>query len=160
MGLNLELFQTGWALGHIQPPKVMQRYPIYMLQLPPLQNFTPFRPMANRFRVTGHFTQVHWMTPNWPWTLKGQRYPIYMLNYPWLPNFTPFSSSKASRFWVTGHLEASAPNDPKITLNTERSKVPMFMLQLPPSPKFHSVSLYGQLFSSYRPFWPQNDFKN
>ncbi len=27
------------------------------------------------------------------------------------------------------------------------------VIQIPTSPKFHSVLLYGQPFSSYRPFW-------
>ena len=69
------------------------------------------------FRLQAILRQLHWLTPKWPWRLKGQRYPIYIL-------------------------------------------------ELTPSPKFHSISLYGQPFASYRTFWEkcirwlQNDLKH
>ena len=40
----------------------------------------------------------------------------------------------------------------QMTLNTKRSKVLHIHVQLHPSQKFHSISLYSQPFSSYRPF--------
>ncbi len=75
------------------------------------------------------------------WTLRGQRFPTS-------PKFHSFRS-------VAGHFETSALNEHIITV-------------YPCHPEFHSVSLYGQPFSSYRPFtgiwdkctkWPQNDIK-
>ncbi len=55
------------------------------------------------FELQAILRQVHWMTPKWPWTIKGQRYPYIYYNYPELPNFTPFCST-GSRFCFTCHL--------------------------------------------------------
>ncbi len=94
------------------------------------------------------------MTPEWHWTLKCQRYPMHMLQLPQVPNFTLLHSKRtASHFWVTGQFEISAPNDPKMILNTKRPRHPIYMWQVPPSPNFHSILLFSQSFSSYRPFW-------
>ncbi len=59
--------------------------------------------------------QMHWMTPKWPWALKGQRFPIYIhvttslefqngryqlylqMSLPtWLMSLSPFSSASTS----------------------------------------------------------------
>ncbi len=59
----------------------------------------------------------------------------------------------ASSYQVTGHIEKNVTNDLKMALNAKRSKVPHLYITATLSPKFQSVSLYGQLFSCYRSFW-------
>ncbi len=74
-----------------------------------------------------------------------------------MPNY-PCSTfhSMASGFQVTGNFEAS-----DLKLNTKRSNAPHIHDTTPPhptpppAPESHSVSLYGQLFSSYTPFCDQ-----
>ncbi len=90
---------------------------------------------------------------------KRSKVPPYKYdNYPQTPNFTPFRSV-VSCFLATGHIEASAPNDPKITLNSKMWKVPHIDITTIPESHFHSVSLYGQPFSTYRPFRQGMTFK-
>ncbi len=54
---------------------------------------------------------------------------------------------------------------PKWTCTVKSQRYPTYIQQLPPSSKFHSVSLYPKVFSSYMPFrercieWPENDMK-
>ena len=67
---------------------------------------------------------MNWMTPTWPWTLRGQMYLICILVLPPpVPNFTPFCCM-TSYFPVKGHFVIKAPNDSQMTLNTIWSKAP------------------------------------
>ncbi len=77
------------------------------------------------FKLQAILRQGPWMTPKWPWTVKGTRYTCYNLPPPPPPpvtNFTQFCSM-ASRFRLACHFETSALNYPKMTINTKRSKV-------------------------------------
>ncbi len=47
----------------------------------------------------------------------------------------------------------SAPNDPKMTLTCSRSNVYIYLLHTSPRPKFSSISLYNEQFSSYSPIF-------
>ncbi len=71
-----------------------------------------------------------------------------------------------SYFWDTGNFETSAPKDPQMTLHPTRPNVSNICNTSIPWLKFHSVLMYGQLFSRSRPFWDKctrwlpNDFEN
>ncbi len=60
--------------------------------------------------------------------------------------------------------EIRATTNPRVTLNTTRSNISGSLVSL--SPKFHSISLYKQLLSSYGPLfdkctdWAQNDIEH
>ncbi len=85
-------------------------------------------------------------------------------------HFTTFESHffplQNSHFWVTGHFGRIAPDDPKITLNSKSCKVPHIHVATTPGSKCYPASLYGQLFSSYKPSWdkctesPWNDLEH
>ncbi len=86
------------------------------------QVFSSYRP----------FWDARWMTPKWPWTLKGQRYAIHMtycttIPEPLTPKFQSVSLYDQS-FQIQAmrqvHWTVNMLNDPKMTLNTKRSKVP------------------------------------
>ncbi len=96
------------------------------------------------------------------------RYVIFYY-YARVPNFTP-CRTKTNHFQVISHSVTRAPNDRNITLNTTRPNVPhvfdtsfnisehvlllhVHVLLLDPGPKFQSVSLYAETFSSHRPYW-------
>ena len=74
------------------------------------------------FELQAILRQVHWMTPNWPWTLQGLRYPIYVTSVresQILLHFTlrnPFLSYRP--FWD------KCTEWPQMTLNLTRSNVP------------------------------------
>ncbi len=96
--------------------------------------------------------QVHQMTSNWPWTLQGQ-ITLYMHHKcPQVSNFTQFHSM-TSCFRDTGNFETSALNDPKWYWTLQGQRYPIYVLLVFTSPKFHSISLYNEPFSKYRPFW-------
>ncbi len=103
-----------------------QKYPMYILQLPRVTDFTPFRSTASCSRVTGHFETSALNDSKMTLNTKRSKVPhkccrpyIYY-NYPWVPKFP----SLHSRFQVPGHVKRSVPNDPQMTLNTKSSKVP------------------------------------
>ena len=45
--------------------------------------------------VASEKSQVHRMTPKWPWMQQGQRYPLMFYYCPRVPNFIPFRSTVA-----------------------------------------------------------------
>ncbi len=57
-----------------------------------------------------------------------------------------------SRFRVTGHFE-KCTKWPQNNLEHYKVKLPDICITSVPDSKFHSVSLYDQPFSRYRPFW-------
>ncbi len=61
--------------------------------------------------------------------------------------FIPFRSTM-SRFWVMDLFSEKCTKWPQMTLICLRSKIPTCMLHTPPGPKFSSVSLYDNPFSS------------
>ncbi len=137
---------------------------MYMVQLPPVQNFTPFCSTASRFSGTDHFETSAPNDPKMTFNTKRSRHPtcvcynyprvpIYTCyNYPRVPNFTPFHST-TSCFRVTGHFKIRTLNEPKMTLNTKKSKGPhIHVTTTPPSPKFYPAALYDYMFLSNRPF--------
>ncbi len=103
--------------------------------------------MTSCFWITGHFEKSALndckMMINTTSTV-----PMYMLLYSrWDPNFTP-TCSTISHFQATGHCKRSALNDPKMNL----SEVLHILSLASISPKYHSISLCDQPFSSYSPF--------
>ncbi len=73
------------------------------------------------------------------------------------PKFQSIQSirSMPSCFRGTSLFETSAPNDSNMSMNTASSKVPrypIYFLLVHTCPKFKCVLLYGEPFSSYRPF--------
>ena len=96
--------------------------------------------------------QVHQMTSNWPWILQGQ-ITLYMYNHcSRFSNFTPFRSI-TRHFRVTGHLGQVHRITPKWPWTLQGHRCTTYILLVSPSPKFHSVLLYGQPFSRYRTFY-------
>ncbi len=111
--------------------------------------------LYSHFWVTGHF-ETKWSK----WLQndlehRGQRYPIMNDKYP-TSHFAPRAKSFLSYrpFWVVHRMIQIEP------LNTKRSKVSHtgFTSTPPPHPrpKFQSVLLYGQPFSSYKSFWDKS----
>ncbi len=94
---------------------------------------------------------VHRLTPKWAWKLQGQWHKWYTT--------TP-KSQISSRFTLRPavfklvdtfrHIQRLTPEWPWTPWG--QSQVPHICLLVPSSPKFQSVSLYWQQFSSYRPF--------
>ncbi len=58
----------------------------------------------------------------------------------------------AQPFRVTGHFETSVANDPKWPWTYHPNDLEHRHIATTLSPIFHSISLYGQLFSCYTPF--------
>ncbi len=92
-------------------------------------------------------------------------YPIYISLISMSPKFNSFRPT-AIHFQVGEHFERSELHDPKMAWKHVSSKVPPYTCYIYPRiQNFHSVSLNGQAFSSYRPFWnkctewPQHDHK-
>ena len=102
-----------------------QRYPIYMLQLPPCQKFHSICSTASLFRVIGQFEISALNDPQMTLTTKGLKVSIYryMLQLPPSPKNhsvllygQPFLSYRSFLHKCTVWL--------KMTLNSKRSKVP------------------------------------
>ncbi len=98
-------------------------------------------------------SQVHWMTPKWPWSLQGQRYPVYV-----------------SLVYVSPKIE-NALNNLRMTLNISLSNICCIHDKyVPLGCKFWWVSLYNQTFSKYMyklgwwshkcTEWSQNNLKH
>ena len=84
--------------------------------------------------------------------------PIYMLLVSISPKFHSISLYGEPCFfffffWNAGNFGTSAPNYSKLILSPTMSNYPIYVSQLSPGLKCHSVSLYDQAFSSYKPFW-------
>ncbi len=104
------------------------------------------------FRILAILRQVHRMTPNLYWILKGQ-ITLYMYsNFPRDSNFSRFYST-TSLIRVTGHFETGVPNYPQMSWTLQGQRYTTYVLLVSPSPKFHSVLLYNQPFSRYRTFY-------
>ena len=162
-----------------------QRYPIYD-HYPWVPNYSPICSTASHFWVTGHFETLRGQSPKfhsaslyrrcfqvtdkcteWPLNdleheeVKGALYICY--NYPWVLNFTPFALRPAI-FELQAILRQVHQMTSKSLWTIIGQRCPICML--PPSPKLHSVSLDGQPFSSFRPFWdkctewPQNNLEH
>ena len=75
-----------------------------------------------------------------------------MLHTPWMPNFHLFRSTM-SCFRVTAQFWEKCTEWPQMILTCSRSKIPTWMLHTALSPRFSSVSLYGEPFSSSGPIF-------
>ncbi len=94
--------------------------------------------------------EMHRMTPTWPWTPQGQMYLIYVLHIYSDPSLKFHSTT--SRFQ---EIQAILRQVHRMTPKWPRAysiKCTPYVLLVSPSLKFHSVSVYGQPFSSYNPF--------
>ncbi len=123
-----------------------QRYPAYILQLPPSHNIHCFTLWLAAFELQAILRQVPNDPQKWPW----KRSKVLYKN---TTTTTPTSESQISLplalrravFKIQAILrDKYAPNDLKITMKSKRSKVPYLRVS-----KFHSSSLYG----SCRPIW-------
>ena len=98
------------------------------------------------------------------WPLQGQVYPIYVTNIRDFQIFIRFALRRA-----VVELRAILRKVPQMTPKWPQTlKSQMYLLYVLPvstSPKFYSISLYDEPFSSYRPFWekstewPQHDLE-
>ncbi len=125
-----------------------QGYPMYGLLLVRAQISLAWL-YGEPFRVTSH---VETSTPiDTKMTLNIKRSKLLHIDKQLPPRYqiSPHVVLQPARFQVTGHIETKWP---KMTLNSEVSKVSHMHITTIPGPKFHSVSLYSQPFSSYRPF--------
>ena len=131
-------------------------------QCPWALTFTPFHSTTRCFQVTVHFETKAPNDPKWSWTLQGHRYPIYVLVVSLHPN-CPFIFLYEQPFFEA-ILRQSAPNKPKRPWTLHGHKCPIYVLVVSPISN-QSVSLYGELFLTNRPFWKkcikwrQNDIK-
>ncbi len=103
------------------------------------------------------FRQMHRMNPKWPQTLQGQRYPIRILRWPmtskYQSNISICFAPRPAVFKLQAIFRQVNWITPKWPWTLKRPISPIDMLQLPMANKCPPVSLYGQAFSSYRPFW-------
>ncbi len=136
-----------------QRPRTLkgQRYPIYMLQLPRVPDFTPFCSTASRVWVTGHFETSAPKDPKMILNTKTSKVPHMPIYIGELPNFNPFCSM-ASRFRVTDSFETSAQKAYKMTLNTKGQRYPVHVTTAPRVPNF---TLFRSTISH---FWDFGNF--
>ncbi len=90
-------------------------------------------------------SQVHRMTPKWPWRLKGQRYPYMLYKYPRATNFTPFCSTIARfpdnwGFWFLHRLQCWIWYFRKKIIKNQKLKIS----------KIPNVVLWGPLGGKFR----------
>ena len=126
-----------------------QMYPICVTSIPKSQ-IHPVSLYDSHFRDAGHFDKSAPNDATWPSTRKGQIYPICVTSIP---------ESQISPMCILRPSTEGPQND----IEHYKVKVtPRYVLLVSLSPKFHSILLYGQPFSSYMPFWTSvtNDSKN
>ena len=137
----------------------------YVYQCLRVANFTPFHFALSRFWVNASFRHDHRMIPNWPWTFQGQRPNLCSISIPSSKfNFLSFFSlhNRVSSYMLVCDKCLKWP--PKIIFKT--LNVPDTFCSRIPGPKFQSLWLYGQIFSSYGPFrdtcnkWPSNHIEH
>ncbi len=82
----------------------------------------PLRPLyiVVELRIVVVLRAVHRMTPQWPWTLRGQRYPIYPPLVPRVPN----CHSVSLYGQMFSGFDTSGLNDHKWRWKATRSKRP------------------------------------
>ncbi len=124
----------------------------YMFELPPESQISlsfTLRPAI--FELQAILRQVHSVTAKMTLNTKRSKVPHYV---------TTKSDSQISVSFVlrlVAHqiqtiLRQVPQMTPKWHWTVNDQRYPIYILELPTTPKFHAVSLYGQLFLSYRPF--------
>ncbi len=118
----------------------------------PMHSYVSLASVSPRYYCISFYEQpvlelqaiIKTIAPNGPNNsdLQGQSHTIYLV-------ITLITSC----FRIMSHFETHRLNDTKMTLKPTRAKVLLSDLLLSAKPKFQSVSMYGQLLSSYRIFW-------
>ncbi len=113
------------------------------------KNFTQFQFTTSRFWVTGHSETSALNDPKMTLNPTKSNVPLMCHLGPWFPNFTPYPSTAISlryrAFWY------KCTEWPQNYLELYKVKRTPYMYNYCPWVKFHSVSLYNQLFLRYRP---------
>ncbi len=113
--------------------------------------------------VNSHLRQVHQMTPNLPWTPKGQKCLIYVMVVPLSPKFQLISLVKASDFWVELYVEKNCTECPN-QLEYYKVRVSHMCYQytcIPNFNLFHSMTHFRVAghFETCALIWPKNSPK-
>ena len=150
-----------------------QKYPLHVLPVPMSPKMHSVLLYSQSF--SDNFDKSAPNDPKMTFNARRSKVPTYVLLVPASPIiYSVLLYSERFSRWLqdlisplttmqNSNVDKSAPNDPKMTLNGQR--YPMYTLLVTPSPKFYSVLLYGQSFSSYRLIltncteWPQNDLE-
>ncbi len=94
------------------------------------------------FKTQGHRKlEMHWVTPNWTWTLNSQKYSIYTKYLAQRPKLWPVSLYDYPFSEIPGHQKRDVHRmTPNWTWTLDSQKYPVYTKDLTPRPKFWSVS--------------------
>ena len=132
---------------------------MHVTYTPEAQIFVLFALRSAVFELWRNFQKSAPNDHKWPWHVQGQKYQYACYIHPRGPCFCLFRSTM-SCFRVTPLLSEKCTEWPQMTLTCPRSKIPICILHTLPRPRFLSVLLYDEQFSSYAPFsgkctkWP------
>ena len=98
------------------------------------------------FKIQGpRKSELHWLTPNWTWTLNNQKCFIYTRYLAQALKFGQFCSTTSCFLDTRSSKIGNALNDPKYN-----SQKYFYIHYLPQRPKVWSASAYDQRFSRYK----------
>ncbi len=146
---NSHIWAWNLAIGQKVPDATQCTSTLFLPQgVDKTRHWVYFRSMDSGFWHTGRFSNLSYLgmkLGHWP---KCQKLHLYSLCTPWGQNWAYFYSTDSSfrdtgDFAIFGHETWQLPKVPEIV---------HILPKLPPSPKVHSVLLYGWPFPRYWQF--------